>query len=404
MRILFVSTNLPIPANNGSAMRSLSIIQALAASGHDLNFLSFAGKSHPAGLDPLSSYCRGLDLLEREMTNVSQHSEYLPRLKCLLSLKPYSIERFRCQAMCERIQKRLTVGRFDLIVCDSVYALVNIPDTDVPIVLNCHNIEHLIFERYSRIEKNVLKKYYATMESHLMRDVERRSCQRASVAMVCSQVDRDALQQLHPHLPIFVVPNAVDTDLILYDTSRQEDSRAVVLFQGGMDWYPNRDAVEFFARTILPLVGAECPHIKFLIAGRNPPPQLVAALTVNGRVEFTGTVPDMRPYLSAATVVVVPLRMGSGTRIKILEACAAGRSVVSTSVGAEGLDLESGKEIILADEPTEFARSVIALLQDADQRKALGRSARAAVVDRYSHVTLRRSLDTVVSSVAQAVN
>jgi glycosyltransferase involved in cell wall biosynthesis len=294
------------------------------------------------------------------------------------------------------IQGHLKTERFDLIVCDSLYALVNVPQTAVPIVLNCHNVEHLIFERYSRIEKNFFKKSYASVEAHWVRDVERHSCRRAAIAMVCSKVDRETLRQLHANIPIFVVPNAVDTDS--YRPDERDSSQAVLLFQGGMDWYPNRDAVDFFVRGILPMVRAEVPSVRFVVAGRNPPVHFVEKLAVKHGIEFTGTVLDMRPYLSAATVVVVPLRFGSGTRIKILEACAAGKPVVSTNVGAEGLGLEGGKEIILADDPAEFARSVITLLRDRPRRNAIARSARAVVVDRYSHPTLKKNLDELLST------
>lgn len=396
MRILFVSTNLPIPPNNGQGIRSLSIVQALASSGHDLSFVAFAHKDRDESLYPLSTYCREIDLLEREMANVSQSSEYLRRARCLLSLRPYSVERFRSEEMQARIQGHLRATPFDLIICDSLYALVNVPQTAVPIVLNCHNVEHLIFQRYSRIEKNFFKRSYARVEAHLIRGAERHSWRRAAIAMVCSNVDRETLHHLYGNLPIFVVPNAVDTDS--YRPDESSSSQALLLFQGGMDWYPNRDAVEFFAQSILPLVRAEFPSIGFIVAGRNPPVHFVEEHGTKHGIEFTGTVPDMRPYLSAATVVVVPLRFGSGTRIKILEACAAGKPVVSTNVGAEGLDLEADKDIILADDPIEFARSVITLLRDRPRRNAIARSARAVVVNRYSHPALKRNLDELLSS------
>jgi polysaccharide biosynthesis protein PslH len=398
MQILFVATNLPLPPNNGQAIRSLSIVQALAASGHDLSFVSFAGKDRIEELHPLSSYCGAVDLLERELTNMSQGSDYLRRAACLLSFKPYSIERFRSGPMEAKIQSHLKKKRFDLLVCDGLYALVNVPKTDVPIALNCHNIEYVIYQRYSRVEENLFKRYYAMAEAYLVRIAERRSCHRAAVAMVCSNDDRETLRQLCPNLSIFVVPNAVDTDS--YHPRRGDgsgDAGLILLFQGSMDWYPNRDAVRFFAQTILPLVRAECPNVRFIAAGRNPAADFVAELSGSCGIEFTGTVPDMRPYLSAATVVVVPLRLGSGTRIKILEACAAGRPVVSTGVGAEGLALEEGKEIILADDPAEFARSVVTLLRDPARREAIAGSARAAIIERYGHVTLKRSLETLIS-------
>jgi polysaccharide biosynthesis protein PslH len=400
---LFVATNLPVPPNSGQAIRTLSIVQALASSGHELNFVSFAGRGHAETLDPLSSYCREIDLMERELTNMSHGADYLRRGGCLLLLKPYSLERFRCEAMQARIQSQLSAWHFDLIVCDGLYALVNVPQTTIPIALNCHNVEYVIFKRYSQIERNVFKKCYAIMEAHLMRNAERLSCRRASIAMACSYEDRDTLHQLHPNLRIVVVPNSVNTDSYSPDGSVSPGNTSpVLLFQGAMDWYPNRDAVEFFVRTVLPLVRSECPTVKFIVAGRNPPPDFVEKLCAFGGVEFTGTVPDMRPYLSAATIVVVPLRTGSGTRIKILEGCAAGKPVVSTSVGAEGLDLEAGKDIILADDPAEFARSVITLLRDPTRRDAIARSGRAVVVERYSHLALRKSLDAVTASLAEA--
>jgi len=396
MRILFISTNLPVPPNSGQAIRTLSILQAMASSSHELSFLSFASRGKVASFDPLSSYCRDIDLIERPFTNMSAHGDYLRRALSLLSLKSYSIERFRSGRMRSRIQTAIGTKQPDLIVCDSLYALVNVPPTKVPIALNCHNVEHMILERYSRIEENVAKKCYARAEAYLMRIAEHRGLRRATLAMVCSKNDGDALRRLNPDVSIFVVPNSVDTDSYDPDGNYVSNNTGpVLLFQGSMDWYPNRDAVEFFAGSILPLVRVECPNVRFIVAGKNPPAELVSEL--GSIAEFTGTIPDMRPYLAAATVVVVPLRVGGGTRIKILEACAAGRAVVSTTLGAEGLGLQSGKEIVLADDPNEFARCVIALLQSSSQRSALGKRARAVVVERYSHVCLKRTLEAAIS-------
>jgi len=394
MRILFVSTGLPIPANNGFAIRSLSIVKALASSGHELSFVSFAQRTRPESLDPLPRYCDEIDLVEQEIVSVSQGASYLRRATCLFGLKSYSIERFSSAEMRDRIASHLKARKFDIILCDSLYALVNIPQTDTPIVLNCHNAEHLIFKRYTQVEKNFFKKCYASVEARLIRNAERLGCQRAAMAMVCSNVDEGTLRHLHSNLPIHVIPNAVDTDS--YHSNETRSSQDTLLFQGGMDWYPNRDAVEFFVRSILPKVRAECPGVRFTVAGRNPPAQFAAEIGSERGVEFTGTVPDMRPYLSAATVVVVPLRFGSGTRIKILEACAAGVPVVSTAVGAEGLDLKPGKDIVLADDPTEFAQAVITLLRDRPRRDSIARQARTVIVDRYSQPILKRSLDNLL--------
>jgi glycosyltransferase involved in cell wall biosynthesis len=399
MRILFVSTNLPVPANNGQAIRTLSILRALRSLGHRLNFVSFAPRVRPAMLDPLPSCCEDIDLLESEwkLNNMSQGSDYIGRIRSLLLFRSYSAERFRCQAMKARIDHHLLSSSFDLIICDSLYALANVPKTDVPVLLNCHNVEHVILSRYAQIERSYAKKWYARMESFLLRKAERTACRRSSYAMACSEHDRDMLVQLRPALPVFVVPNSVNTDLSFSFSSKENSSDApVVLFQGGMDWYPNRDAVEFFAHSIFPFIRTECPHVRFVVAGRNPPANFVMKFRDDSSIEFTGTVADMTPYLSAATVIVVPLRLGSGTRIKILEACAARKAVVSTTIGAEGLQFKSGREIVLADSPRAFAESVVSLIRDSRRRERLADAARTAVVQRYSHAALVLSLAAVV--------
>jgi glycosyltransferase involved in cell wall biosynthesis len=394
MRVLFVATNLPIPTNIGQAIRSLSIIRALASGGHTLDFVSFARKSRPEDLHPLSFFCRSIDLLELELKNLAHQTEYCLRFKCLLGLKSYSVERFRSKAMQARIQEKLSNDEYTFILCDGPYALTNIPVTEIPIVLNCHNVEYRILQRFAELERNPFKKHYARIESCLVRRAERKGCRRVARAMVCSQADLDILTHLCPDLTVSVVPNVVDTDLIQpVQRNNPGTAKPILLFHGVMDWYPNRDAVEFFIHSILPQIRAECPEATLVVAGRNPPIQFTERFRSDSEIKFTGTVPDMRPYLAAATVVIVPLRIGGGTRIKILEACAAGKPIVSTGVGAEGLDLEPGKEIIVADGPEEFASSVVSLLQNPAKSDALAKSARTAVVERYGQSRLKESLD-----------
>lgn len=398
MRILFISPSLPVPANNGQAIRTLSIVRALRSLGHEVTFISFAQAGTSVNSLPLSQLCERLDIVEggAKLTNGSRRVDYVGRIACLLRARSHSFVRFRSRTMRMRIQWLLKTTRFDLIVCDSPYVLINVPATDVPIILNCHNVEHLIVGRYAEIEKKRARKWYARIEARMVRQAEQRACGRALAAMACSDYDRELLEELRPGLPVFVVPNAVDTERNATGCAMSE-SAPILLFQGGMDWYPNRDAVEFFARRILPLIRAVCPDVKFVVAGRNPPADFVQEFSGDPHIEITGTVPDMAPYIAAAIVVVVPLRMGSGTRIKILEACAAGKPVISTRVGAEGLQLDSEKEIVLADDPAEFARSVIALLRDPARRGEIGAAARSAIVERYSERALKRSIQSALS-------
>lgn len=404
MHILFISTHLPVPANNGQSIRTLSIVRALASLGHQTTFVAFTPSVQPSAIEPLASYCCQIDLREKNRTfrNIPDRPNYLGRFRCLLSRRAYSVERFRSGEMQATIGGHLGKGTFDLIVCDSMYALVNVPNTRIPIALHCHNAEHIIFRRYAEVERSPARKCYAAIESLLIRRAERESCDRAVFAMACSENDRTVLRDIGMQKPIFLVPNTVDTDLPpTANRDSHGDGRPIILFHGGMDWYPNRDAVEFFVGKIFPWVCRECPDAKFVVAGRNPPADFVAKFRHHTWIEFTGTVPDMRPYLAAATVVVVPLRMGSGTRIKILEACAMGRAVVSTRVGAEGLHLKGGTEILVADDPKVFARSVVQLLRDPVRRDSIGSAARKIIFEHYSDAALKASLHRALSAFSQ---
>lgn len=398
MRILFAGTNLPVPPNNGQAIRSLSILRALASCGHELEFLAAVNKPVPESLEPLSSYCQNIGLVRSDVPNVSHNSNYLRRVICLLSGTSFSIERFRSRKVREAIQHCLDTETFNLIVADGLYSLVNIPSTAVPIALNCHNIEYMIYQRYAGLERSRAKRIYARIESRLILREEERACNRVSLAMVCSRRDRDFLQQMRDDLPVSVIPNVVDTDFFsgVEQRSGDREKRPVILFLGSMDWFPNRDAVEFFASAVLPLVRAECPQVKFVVAGRNPAAAFVSKFAGDHSIEFTGTVPDIRPFLSAATVVIAPLRIGSGTRIKILEASASGRPTVATKVGAEGLDLIESKEILLADEPAQFSGAILELIRDPTRSRAIGAAAREAVIERYSQAALERALTNAI--------
>ena len=396
MRILFLSTNLPVPANSGQAVRTLSLVRALAESGHSVDFLSFA-PSVPDDLQPLASFCNTVSLVERNAVNMSQNADYLGRVAALLTGKSYAIERFLSPEMQARVKHYLATTAYDCVLADHLYVLVNLAATAVPLLLNCHNVESVIVERYAKLEKNFAKRLYARVEAKRLQEAERHACARSVMAMACSGLDRDMVLGFRADLPVFVVPNSVDTDFFYpEDTPPIQESAPVLLFQGVMDWYPNRDAVEFFTNQMLPEIRRSFPNVQFVIAGRNPSPELRQRFAVVPNLQFTGTVPDMRPYLGQAAVVVVPLRIGSGTRIKILEAAASGKAVVSTAIGAEGLDFKDRSEIVIANDPNSFASEVVTLLRDPQQRSSIGQAARKKVVERYSQKALTQIMDEVV--------
>ena len=396
MRLLFLYSSCPVPANNGSKMRTYALLRALAAEGHSITLLAFADPRELDGNEAvLSGLCERVEWVPRKHFSLSMNRDYLARLSHIFFDMPHSVLVFRSKSMEKRIRQLIDAERIEAIFCEETQPLVNVGDhVPVPLILDNQNVEHLMLSRYATYERNPAKRLYAGLEGRKTKVWERQSCQRAAVALACSEHDRALLQALSPEVPVVVVPNIVDTDV--YQPGGQEDC-SKVLYQGGMDWYPNRDAVEFFVTQIFSRMRSQIPDVRFVVAGRNPPEGFRKRLSQVPGVEFTGTVPDMRAEIASAAVCVVPLRMGSGTRLKILEAAAMAKPIVSTRLGAEGLEFRDGQEIVLEDEPAAFADAMVKLLSGAADRHWLGQAARKRVEQDYSFGTLRASLRSAMS-------
>ena len=279
-------------------------------------------------------------------------------------------------------------------IWDEAYNLENLVDPlPVPVVLNSHDIMQVIWGRYLAVERQPLKRAYAALELRKLRRWEAAAHRRVDAVWAVSRHDADLLVQMCPGLPVLVVPNTVDVQSYAPTTADDGDG---VLFIGGMDWFPNRDAVEFFAGAVLPALRARVPAARFVVVGRPPQDGLRGRLEAAG-VRFLGRVDDIRPVVGAAAVSVIPLRIGSGVRWKILEAAALGKAMVSTRLGAEGLHFTDGTEIALADEPAAMAAAVAELLERPAARRTMGAAARRRVEQEYSLEALRVSLRQALS-------
>jgi glycosyltransferase involved in cell wall biosynthesis len=311
-------------------------------------------------------------------------------VRALFSGVPSGVLRFYSDKMSRLIAHQLGHGSFDAVLCDDIYQVANVQSHNgIPLLLNKASLVFEEVERCAARSRNPLVKAYALIESRFLRKWEQHSCSGADLVFACSERDRAILEQIDSSIRAVVVPNAID--LTEYESFPGDDGRTAV-FCGAMDWYPNQDAVCFFASAVLPKLQQLAPQIQFLVAGRNPPTSMRRSLARHARVKFTGTVPDIRPLLQRAAVCVVPLRIGSGTRIKILEAAAMGKAVVSTSIGAEGLQFENGREIILADHPDEFAEQVARLLGDEQLRCRIGSAARRRIHESHTIEAVRTAL------------
>lgn len=390
MRVLFVALDPPFPATNGHRMRTAEMLKALAADAHELTFVSFLEERDSVDRDGLKSLCQTVELLPPTISGRGGVAGYVGRLRALTTPLPYTAYRFSSKVMQASLARHLSSGQFDLILCDQAFSTANLPQAKLPpVVVDTLQISFVLLRRYLRRVHNPLVRAYAGIEYLKMRRWELAACARASGLVACSEIERRQYAALCPQTSVFLVPNVVDTDWFL---PVDDPGGLTVLYTGGMDWHPNRDAVTFFAAAILPELRALVPGAVFRIAGRTPDDAFRRRFESVPGLEFTGMVPDMRREISRAAVCVVPLRLGSGTRLKILEAGAMEKAIVSTRLGAEGLEFRDGEEILLVDDPRSFARTVGELLDDAPRRLALGRAARRRVEKEYSAHVLQSAL------------
>src|SRR5487761_790771 len=368
MKILWVKSGKILPVDTGGKIRSYNILRRLADR-HEVTFLSYYGglkdetyerqiEHELPGTIPV--YARSWDFkpLERRLN-------YLLRLPLGL---PYAISKFKSRPAQRLIAQWMEERRFDAAVCDFLSSVPNFPRTlAIPVVLIQHNVESVLWRRQAQIEASRMEQYECT------------AVRRFHDIIAVSEVDRQIMTTMTNESRITVIPTGVDLSLYKPDPAAVADP-SLVVFVGSMDWKPNMDGVEYFCRDIWPLILARHPEARFRIVGRTPPLQVrrLACKTVT----VTGTVPSVIEHFREAAVIVVPLRIGGGTRLKILEAMAAGKAVVSTSVGAEGLDVHHGKDIVLADDPGDFAASVVELIRNAGLRRRY-ESAAAELAARY---------------------
>ena len=402
LKILWVKADKLLPIHNGGNIRSYHILRHLVLR-HELTLLSYYGGDLDIEYgEELLRYFPGAVCLctgKNRATSLGRGFDYLLRLR---SKVPYAISRFTSTAVQIRLEEWFLERRFDVAVCDFLDAAVNFPDyLDIPTVLFQHNVESEIWRRHATAEANPVLRALYRVEFEKMLRYEQSAVGRFHHIAAVSGHDRKLMGAWVDPAKITVVPTGVDLEQYRPSLSGKEDAR-LVLFVGAMDWLPNVDAVEYFSREIWPSIHARVPVARFRIVGRNPVGR-VRRLMSNS-IEVTGSVPSVVEHLAEAAVVVVPLRIGGGTRLKIYEAMAAGKAVVSTSIGAEGLDVHPGDDILLADHAEAFAGAVVNLLEDVDLRQGYERAA-TALAAKYDWAVIANKfgamLETVTQNVAQ---
>jgi sugar transferase (PEP-CTERM/EpsH1 system associated) len=403
-QILFLTPQLPYPPQQGTAIRNYNLVRQVARR-HEVHLLSFADSpSRLSGLGPLHDLCATVTTVPTPQRNTWRRLG-----TTLTSALPDMHHRLCSSLLYQELQTCLDAVRPDVIQIEGLemaqYGLRAGQLTDKPaplLVFDAHNAEYLlqkrIFETDSRRPRRWLAAIYSWIQWQKLQRYEAAVCRRVDRVLACSSADAQSLATVVPGLKPVVVPNGVDTRSyrpgIVTAASLERHS---LVFTGKMDFRPNVDAVLWFCSEVLPMILQASPEAHFYIVGKSPHPRLSPLSQLPG-VTITGFVEDVRPYIAGATVYVVPLLTGGGTRLKVLEAMSMGKAVVSTTLGCEGIHASHGRDIVLADHGPDFARQVAALLEDEARRKALGRAARSFVEEHFDWRTVTTPLEQIYES------
>lgn len=392
LRILWVKSGPLFPLNTGGRRRTHAMLTELARD-HDVTWL--AGLPEGLQLDsreePDNYADRKLWIRTREPEKGS--ARFLVEVGMnLVSRFPYVLDRYRNAEIREKLRELDQSGELDLIICDFLTPAVHFEDWKprTPTVLFQHNVESQIWKRLAEEKSNPLARAYFRNQYRRMWTAEKELSAIFDGVVTVSPEDA-AFCKTEYDLPnvLGAVPTGVNTEFF-QPLERRKPESGLIGFLGSMDWMPNIECVQFFVREIFPRILERHPAARFRIIGRDPAPAVRQLAADHPAVEVTGTVDDVRPHLDACELLVVPLRSGGGTRIKIFEAMAQGVPVVSTTIGAEGLPVNDGRDILIADEADDFGEAVIRLLDNEPLAAELSGNARSKLVADHSWESVTR--------------
>lgn len=376
-RSLVVANRLPYPLDDGWKRRTFHLLRAIGRD-RPVTLVSL----HGGRVDAIDELRRaiGIDLTVRTVRP--------PRLRSLtaaalggLTRTPYHVWRQRSSTLRDLVSAEVAAGGFDLAVATLAHLYPYIRELDAVRVVDTHNIDSLVLDRYADTLSGV-RSAYARMTARKLRDHETAVFDDADLVFVCSDAELDRVRNMTHGANAVTVPNGVDSREE-FRPLQQEPAPGRIVFFGRLDYYPNIDGVRWFASEVLPHILSELPEAEVRIVGPGASADLTSLSGTSPGLRFTGRVDDLRAEVAKAAVVVVPLRVGGGTRLKILEALSLERAVVSTPIGAEGLELTAGQDIVFAEDARGFAEAVVGLIRDPALAEGIGQAGRRTVVRRY---------------------
>ena len=388
MNILFLSSKSPYPIKDGHSMRTFNLLKRMAKNHRVFLLTYFLSKDEEEEFEELRRICfsaEGFKLPSGGSTFLLAISLF----KNLFSPLPFVAQKYRSREMLARIKQKLKDEKIDLIHVD-ILPLMNYSAVfdHYPVLLVEHNVESLLLRRMITHTRNLILKFFLWLQYAKLSLFETKQIGNADCVAAVSEEERGILISMNPDARVELVPNGVDSDF--FQPAAEDKARNSIIFVGGLNWFPNLDGISYFCEQIQPVIRLRVGEFSTVIVGKED-----KGFRYASSITQTGFVKDIRSFVYAAKVFIVPLRIGGGTRLKILDAMAMGKAIVSTSIGCEGLAVKNGIHLIIEDDPRRFAEAIVELLVNDQKRLALGKNARQLVEEKYDWGIIARGLDGI---------
>jgi glycosyltransferase involved in cell wall biosynthesis len=387
MKILQMCIRVPYPPTDGGSIAMYSLGQSLIKQGAEVKILAMNTTRHYVKLDTLPAEYKMKTKIEA--VNIDTRIKPFDAFKNLFSNKSYNIKRFDNLSFHQKLRSVLAGEKFDVVQFESLFAgpyLQTVRENSkAKCVLRAHNIEHLIWQRMAATDKNFLKKKYLRLLASRLKKYESEIIGKFDALLPMTKEDAKIFTGMNSAVPQKIIPIGLDPHIYSYDENRPRELS--IFHLGSMDWMPNQEAVDWFLENCWQEIKKKLPSLKLYLGGRGFPD----SLKIDDRqIIYDNTVSNAVDYMKNKSMMIVPLLSGSGMRVKILQAFALGLPVVSTSIGAEGIECTDGENIVIADAPADFSNAILKLMNDTLLRKKIGSNARNLFMEKYSSERIAR--------------
>lgn len=375
MKILEITTRLPYPSTDGGKLFTFNIVKYLALRGHDITLICFTDKKKE--VPELEQHCKLITIQKNIKTNI-----WGLLFNLFLNI-PYGPSKYHSDISRKKINNILKRNIYDIVHLDHLhtayYGSFIKKEYNFPVLLQEQNIENMIMKRFYKNQRNIFVKFYAYLQYRKLYKYESKICEIFDRCFMITKNDEDIIKKMNSKIKTSIIPAGVDTSYF-YPIEIKEEEYSLVSV-ASMNWLPNIEGIHWFCKEILPLVIRKIPKVKLYVVGKDPPNSI--RYLSNQHITITGFAEDVREYIAKGQIFIVPLKTGSGMRIKILNSLAMGKAIVSTSIGCEGIEVTDGENIFIADSKEEFAEKILYLLNNKSERKRLGKHGLKLIKEKY---------------------